>query len=116
MNKVTEAKKAAAANLIVRREETATMRSQANTATVLEDNPTLMRLRRTGSPGKDRRWRQAEHRAGREGPGRAGLERALIEIDTLRLRAILAFGHCCVDSWPLNCWSPGRQWMAPRPS
>ena len=45
MNKVTEAKKAAEANLIVRREETAAMRSQANTAKVLSDNPTLMRLR-----------------------------------------------------------------------
>ena len=45
MNKVTEAKKAAEANLIVRREETAAMRSQANTAKLLADNPTLMRLR-----------------------------------------------------------------------
>ena len=45
MNKVTEAKKAAEANLIVRREETAAMRSQANTAKLLSDNPTLMRLR-----------------------------------------------------------------------
>jgi regulator of protease activity HflC (stomatin/prohibitin superfamily) len=45
MNKVTEAKKVAEANLIVRREETAAMRSQANTAKVLEGNPTLMRLR-----------------------------------------------------------------------
>ena len=45
MNKVTEAKKAAEANLIVRREETAAMRSQANTAKLLESNPTLMRLR-----------------------------------------------------------------------
>jgi regulator of protease activity HflC (stomatin/prohibitin superfamily) len=45
MNKVTEAKKAAEANLIVRREETAAMRSQANTARLLSDNPTLMRLR-----------------------------------------------------------------------
>ena len=45
MNKVTEAKKAAEANLIVRREETAAMRSQANTAKVLDSNPTLMRLR-----------------------------------------------------------------------
>ena len=45
MNKVTEAKKAAEANLIVRREETAAMRSQVNTAKVLEGNPTLMRLR-----------------------------------------------------------------------
>ncbi|MDR3197861.1 MAG: slipin family protein [Planctomycetaceae bacterium] len=45
LNKVTEAKKAAEANLIVRREETAAMRSQANTAKLLENNPTLMRLR-----------------------------------------------------------------------
>ena len=45
MNKVTEARKAAEANLIVRREETAAMRSQANTAKLLTDNPTLMRLR-----------------------------------------------------------------------
>lgn len=45
MNKVTEAKKAAEANLISRREETAAMRSQANTAKLLAENPTLMRLR-----------------------------------------------------------------------
>ncbi|MCP4693271.1 MAG: slipin family protein, partial [Desulfobacterales bacterium] len=45
MNKVIEARKAADANLIVRREETAAMRSQANTARLLENNPTLMRLR-----------------------------------------------------------------------
>lgn len=45
MNKVTEARKAAEANLIARREETAAMRSQANTAKLLADSPTLMRLR-----------------------------------------------------------------------
>jgi regulator of protease activity HflC (stomatin/prohibitin superfamily) len=45
LNKVTEAKKAAEANLISRREETAAMRSQANTAKLLENNPVLMRLR-----------------------------------------------------------------------
>jgi regulator of protease activity HflC (stomatin/prohibitin superfamily) len=45
LNKVTEAKKAAEANLIARREETAAMRSQANTAKLLQDNPTLRRLR-----------------------------------------------------------------------
>ncbi len=45
MNKVTEAKKAAEANLIARREETAAMRSQANTARLLAESPTLMRLR-----------------------------------------------------------------------
>jgi regulator of protease activity HflC (stomatin/prohibitin superfamily) len=45
MNKVIEAQKAAEAALITRREETAAMRSQANTARILEQNPTLMRLR-----------------------------------------------------------------------
>jgi regulator of protease activity HflC (stomatin/prohibitin superfamily) len=45
MNKVIEAQKAADANLIMRREETAAMRSQANTAKLLDNNPTLMRLR-----------------------------------------------------------------------
>jgi regulator of protease activity HflC (stomatin/prohibitin superfamily) len=45
LNRVTEARKAAEANLITRREETAAMRSQANTAKLLEGNPTLMRLR-----------------------------------------------------------------------
>ena len=45
LNQVTQAKKAAEANLIARREETAAMRSQANTAKLLEANPTLMRLR-----------------------------------------------------------------------
>lgn len=45
MNRVTEAKKIAEANMISRREETAAMRSQANTAKLLADNPVLMRLR-----------------------------------------------------------------------
>ena len=45
LNRVIEAKKEAEANLISRREETAAMRSQANTAKLLADNPTLMRLR-----------------------------------------------------------------------
>jgi regulator of protease activity HflC (stomatin/prohibitin superfamily) len=45
MNKVTEARKAAEANLIARREETAAIRSQANTAKLLADSPTLMRFR-----------------------------------------------------------------------
>jgi regulator of protease activity HflC (stomatin/prohibitin superfamily) len=45
LNKVTEAKKAAEANLIARREETATIRSQANTAKLLQENPTHLRLR-----------------------------------------------------------------------
>lgn len=45
MNKVTEARKAAEANLVMRREETAALRSQANSAKLLADNPVLMRLR-----------------------------------------------------------------------
>jgi regulator of protease activity HflC (stomatin/prohibitin superfamily) len=45
MNKVTEARKAAEATLITRREETAAMRSQANTARILEGSAVLMRLR-----------------------------------------------------------------------
>jgi regulator of protease activity HflC (stomatin/prohibitin superfamily) len=45
LNKVIEAKKIAEANLISRREEIAAMRSQLNTAKMLEDNPVLMRLR-----------------------------------------------------------------------
>ncbi len=45
LNKVVEAKKAAEANYISRREETAAMRSQANTARLLENNPTLMRIK-----------------------------------------------------------------------
>ncbi len=45
LNKVTEARKAAEASLITRREETAAMRSHANTAKLFENNPMLMRLR-----------------------------------------------------------------------
>ncbi len=45
LNKVVESKKAAEANLITRREETAAMRSQANTAKMLAGNKTLMRLK-----------------------------------------------------------------------
>ena len=45
LDRVTEAKKAAEANLIARRKETAATRSQANTAKLLDGSPTLMRLR-----------------------------------------------------------------------
>jgi regulator of protease activity HflC (stomatin/prohibitin superfamily) len=45
LNRVIEAEKKAAANVIMRREETAATRSQANTAKMLEANPTLMRLK-----------------------------------------------------------------------
>ena len=44
-NKVMEARKAAEANLIARREEAAALRHQANSAKTLADNPTLLRLR-----------------------------------------------------------------------
>jgi regulator of protease activity HflC (stomatin/prohibitin superfamily) len=45
MNQVMEAEKQAQANLIRRREETAATRSLLNTAKVMEDNPTLLRLK-----------------------------------------------------------------------
>ena len=45
LNKVMESRKLAEANLITRREETAAMRSQANTAKMLAGNKTLMRLK-----------------------------------------------------------------------
>jgi regulator of protease activity HflC (stomatin/prohibitin superfamily) len=45
MNKVIEAKKASEAILISRREELAAIRSQLNSARLMEENPSLMRLR-----------------------------------------------------------------------
>ncbi len=45
LNQVIEAEKRAAANVILRREETAATRSLANTAKLLESNPTLLRLK-----------------------------------------------------------------------
>jgi regulator of protease activity HflC (stomatin/prohibitin superfamily) len=45
LNKVVEAEKAAQANLIRRREETAATRSLLNTAKVMEDNPVALRLK-----------------------------------------------------------------------
>ncbi len=45
LNKAVEAKKASEAATIVRREETAAMRHQLNTARILAENPVLMRLR-----------------------------------------------------------------------
>lgn len=45
LNRVIEAEKEAAANVILRREETAAMRSLANTARVMADNPILLRLK-----------------------------------------------------------------------
>jgi regulator of protease activity HflC (stomatin/prohibitin superfamily) len=45
INRVVEAEKVAQANLIRRREETAATRSLLNTARLMEDNPTLLRLK-----------------------------------------------------------------------
>ena len=45
LNQVVEAEKAAEANLIKRREETAATRALHNTAKMMEGNPTLMRLK-----------------------------------------------------------------------
>jgi regulator of protease activity HflC (stomatin/prohibitin superfamily) len=45
LNKVIEAEKEAAANVILRREETAAMRSLANTARVMAEQPVLLRLK-----------------------------------------------------------------------
>lgn len=45
LNRVIEAQKQAEADLIKRREETASARSQANTARLLAENPTLARLK-----------------------------------------------------------------------
>lgn len=45
LNQVVEAQKAAEANVIKRREETSATRSLHNTAKVMENNPTLMRLK-----------------------------------------------------------------------
>lgn len=45
LNRVVEAKKRAEAMLLTRREETAAMRMQANTAKIFESSPTLMKLK-----------------------------------------------------------------------
>ncbi len=45
LNRVVEAKKRAEAMLLTRREETAAMRMQANTARIFESSPTLMKLK-----------------------------------------------------------------------
>lgn len=45
LNRVIEAEKEAAANVILRREEAAATRSMANTAKVIADHPVLMRLK-----------------------------------------------------------------------
>jgi regulator of protease activity HflC (stomatin/prohibitin superfamily) len=58
LNRVIEAEKQAAATSILRREETAATRSLANTAKLLEQNPTLMRLKEMEA------WRDMAGRVG----------------------------------------------------
>ena len=95
LNKVTEAKKAAEANLIVRREETAAMRSQANTAKLLQDNPTLMRLRELEVLEKVAAIGQAERRARRQGIDRARRECAVTQ--SLGAGMAVLRGFCYVE-------------------
>ena len=45
LNRVVEAEKAAEANVIRRREETAATRARLNTATVMQENPVMLRLK-----------------------------------------------------------------------
>ena len=45
LNQVVETEKAAQANVIKRREETAATRSLLNTAKLMDENPTLLRLK-----------------------------------------------------------------------
>ena len=73
MNRVTEARKAAEANLISRREETAAMRSQANTARLLADNPVLMRLRELEVLEKVAAGGKLQVVLGEKNPGEQGL-------------------------------------------
>ena len=49
LNKVIEAEKEAAANVILRREETAAIRSLANTAKLMAEQPLLLRLKELDS-------------------------------------------------------------------
>jgi len=52
LSKVVEAEKSAQANVIRRREETNAPRSLLNTAKIMEDNPTALRLKELETLGK----------------------------------------------------------------
>jgi len=80
MNKVTEARKAAEANLIARREETAAIRSQANTAKLLAESPTLMRLRELEVLEKIATAGKLNIVLGEKGPGEKGLADKVINL------------------------------------
>ncbi len=55
MNQVLIAEKKAQANIVTRREETASTRSLLNTAKLLEDNPMLLRLKNWNMSKRSRR-------------------------------------------------------------
>ena len=55
LNRVVEAEKVAQANLIKRREETAATRSLLNTARLMDENPTLLRLKELETLERSRR-------------------------------------------------------------
>lgn len=80
MNRVTEARKAAEANLISRREETAAMRSQANTAKLLVDNPVLMRLRELESLERIAASGKLNIVLGERSPGEKGLADKVVNL------------------------------------
>lgn len=80
MNRVTEARKAAEANLISRREETAAMRSQANTARLLADNPVLMRLRELEVLERIAAAGRLNVVLGEHGPGEKGLADRVVNL------------------------------------
>jgi regulator of protease activity HflC (stomatin/prohibitin superfamily) len=80
MNKVTEARKAAEANLIARREETAAIRSQANTAKLLAESPTLMRLRELEVLEKIASAGKLNIVLGEKAPGEKGLADKIVNL------------------------------------
>lgn len=77
LNKVLEAKKLAEANQIKRREETAATRSLLNTAKLMEDNPTLLRLKELETLEKITEQIQSLHVY-------SGFDRLLNELVTLK--------------------------------
>jgi regulator of protease activity HflC (stomatin/prohibitin superfamily) len=100
MNKVTEAKKAAEANLIFRREETAAMQNQAGhrplgwSGQAAGRQPDVDATSRTGSLGKDRIDRKPERRAWRKRIGRARGQLVVTPQPLVRAIGPGAFSFC----------------------
>lgn len=67
-------------NLISRRDETAAIRSQANTAKLLADNPTLMRLRELEVLEKVAAGGQLKVVLGEKGSGGSGLADRVVNL------------------------------------